>query len=107
MLENYLIDEVAEHLHDLLHRAFRWKEEINAELCERPMSTGLTLRFVWESLPDLPQAFAEARRLLLNARGTWSPAERAAVGEFLQQQIKSVRAANDTGHLAGSSQPGV
>jgi uncharacterized protein YPO0396 len=97
VLENYLIDEVAEHLHDLLHRAFRWKEEINAELAERPMSTGLTLRFVWEALPELPQAFAEARRLLLSARGTWSPAERAAVGEFLQQQIKAVRAANDTG----------
>ena len=97
VLENYLIDEVAEHLHDLLHRALKWKDEINDELSERPMSTGLTLRFVWEPLPDLPQAFTEARRLLLGARGTWSPAERAAVGEFLQQQIQAVRTANDTG----------
>ena len=97
VLENYLIDEVAEHLHDLLHRALKWKDEINEELGERPMSTGLTLRFVWEPLPDLPQAFTETRRLLLGARGTWSPAERAAVGEFLQQQIQAVRTANDTG----------
>jgi len=104
VLENYLIDEVAEHLHDLLHRALKWKEEVNAELRERPMSTGMMLKFLWEPLPDLPPAFAEARRLLLSARGTWSAAERKAVGEFLQQRIKAVRAANDTGtwqdHLA-------
>lgn len=104
VLENYLIDEVAEHLHDLLHRALKWKDDVNEELAERPMSTGMMLRFVWESNADLPATFAEARRLLLGARGTWSAAERAAVGEFLQQQIKAVRSANDTGtwqdHLA-------
>jgi uncharacterized protein (TIGR02680 family) len=104
VLENYLIDEVAEHLHDLLHRALKWKDDVNEELAKRPMSTGMMLRFVWDSISELPPTFAEARRLLLGARGTWSPAERAAVGEFLQQQIKAVRAANDTGtwqdHLA-------
>lgn len=104
VLENYLIDEVAEHLHDLLHRALKWKDDVNEELAERPMSTGMTLRFVWESNPDLPPTFPEARRLLLSARGTWSAAERTAVGEFLHQQIKAVRAAKDTGtwqeHLA-------
>jgi hypothetical protein len=36
VLENYLIDEVAGHLHDLLHRALKWNEEVNAELRERP-----------------------------------------------------------------------
>jgi len=104
VLENYLIDEVAEHLHDRLHHALQWKEEINQELRERPMSTGMTLRFTWEPMADLSPAFAEARRLLLSARGTWSPTERSAVGGFLQQQIKAVRAANETGtwrdHLA-------
>jgi uncharacterized protein YPO0396 len=104
VLENYLIDEVAEHLHDLLHYAFQWKEEINKELRDRPMSTGMTLRFVWDPMDDLSPAFAEARRLLLSARDTWSPAERSAVGEFLQQQIKTVRVANEMGtwqdHLA-------
>jgi uncharacterized protein (TIGR02680 family) len=104
VLENYLIDDVAEHLHDLLHRALKWKDDVNEELAARPMSTGMMLRFVWESNSELPPIFAEARRLLLSARGTWSAAERAAVGEFLQQQIKAVRTANDTGtwqdHLA-------
>ncbi len=97
VLENYLIDEVAESLHDHLHNALRWKEEANAELESRPMDTGMTLRFYWEPAPDGPPALAEARKLLLGTRGTWSPAERKAVGEFLQQQIQAVRAANDTG----------
>jgi uncharacterized protein (TIGR02680 family) len=104
VLENYLIDEVAEHLHDLLHRALKWKDDVNEELADRPMSTGMMLRFVWESNSELPPTFAEARRLLLGARGTWSVAERGAVGEFLHQQIKAVRTAKDTGtwqeHLA-------
>ncbi len=97
VLENYLIDEVAESLHDLLHNALRWKEEANRELESRPMDTGMTLRFYWEPAPDSPPALVEARKLLLGARSTWSPAERKAVGEFLQQQIQTVRAANDTG----------
>jgi uncharacterized protein (TIGR02680 family) len=97
VLENYLIDEVAESLHDLLHNALRWKEEANQELESRPMDTGMTLRFFWEPAPDSPPALSEARKLLLGARGTWSPAERKAVGDFLQQQIRTVRAENDTG----------
>ncbi|MFD0894767.1 TIGR02680 family protein [Luteolibacter ambystomatis] len=97
VLENYLIDEVAESLHDLLHSALRWKEEANRELESRPMDTGMTLRFSWEPSADSPPALTEARKLLLGARGTWSPAERKAVGDFLQQQIRAVRAANDTG----------
>ena len=97
VLENYLIDEVAESLHDLLHNALHWKEEANRELEARPMDTGMTLRFSWEPASDSPAALTEARKLLLGARGTWSQAERKAVGDFLQQQIRTVRAANDTG----------
>lgn len=97
VLENYLIDEVAESLHDLLHGALRWKEEANQELESRPMDTGMTLRFYWEPAPDSPPALVEARKLLLGARSTWSPGERKAVGEFLQQQIQSVRASSDMG----------
>ncbi len=97
VLENYLIDEVANHLHDLLHRAERWCDEANEELASRPMDTGMTLRFTWEPAPDAPPALAEARRLLLSARGTWSPAQRKAVGEFLQQRIRTVQMQNDAG----------
>ncbi|MEY2520555.1 MAG: hypothetical protein QOF24_2314 [Verrucomicrobiota bacterium] len=97
VLEKHLIKDVAEHLHNLLHNALKWVDEMNAEIQSRPMSTGMTLRFKWEPLADGPQAFAEARDLLLRARGTWAPDERLAVGQFLHQQIKAVRAENDTG----------
>jgi uncharacterized protein (TIGR02680 family) len=104
VLENYLIDEVANHLHDLLHRALHWRDEANKELESRPMHTGMTLRFAWEPALEAPPALVEARRLLLGARGTWSPAQRKAVGEFLQQRIRAVQLNNDTGtwqdHLA-------
>lgn len=104
VLEKHLIKDVAEHLHNLLHNALKWVDEMNKEIHSRPMSTGMTLRFKWEPLGDGPQAFTEARNLLLRARGTWAPDERLAVGQFLHQQIKAVRAENDTGtwqeHLA-------
>jgi len=104
VLEKHLIKDVAEHLHNLLHDALQWVDRINGEIQSRPMSTGMTLRFKWEPQTDGPQAFAAARDLLLRARGTWAPDERFAVGQFLHQQIKAVRAENDTGtwqeHLA-------
>lgn len=104
VLEKHLIKDVAEHLHDLLHDALQWVDRMNSEIQSRPMSTGMTLRFKWEPQSDGPQAFTAARDLLLRARGTWAPDERLAVGQFLHQQIKAVRAENDTGtwqeHLA-------
>jgi uncharacterized protein (TIGR02680 family) len=104
VLEKHLIKDVAENLHDLLHDALQWVDQMNREIQSRPMSTGMTLRFKWEPQTDGPQAFAAARDLLLRARGTWAPDERLAVGQFLHQQIKAVRAENDTGtwqeHLA-------
>lgn len=104
VLENHLIGEVASHLHDRLHAGEEWVREMNAELAERPMSTGLTLRFKWEVADDGPVGLAEARKRLLSVGGMLSPDQREALGVFLQQQIQAVRAANDTGtwqeHLA-------
>jgi hypothetical protein len=64
------------------------------------MSTGMTLKFAWDPLDDGPAGMPEARRRLMRAGGTWSPAEREALGTFLQQRIAAERAAN----LAGSWQ---
>jgi hypothetical protein len=104
VLENHLIGDVASHLHDRLHAGEEWVREMNAELAERPMSTGLTLRFKWEAADDGPVGLAEARKRLLSVGGMLSPDQREALGVFLQQQIQAVRAANDTGtwqeHLA-------
>ncbi len=106
VLENHLIGEVSAHLHDLLRAGEQWVAEVNEELASVPMSTGMALRFVWRPLPDGPNGLPEARARLLRAGGTWSQAEREALGAFLQAQIRAVRAADDTGtwqeHLASA-----
>ncbi len=97
ILENHLIGEVSAHLHDRLRAAEALVREMNEELRTRRTSTGMTLRFIWEPLEDGPPGLLEARSRLLRAGGTWSPAERQALGAFLQDRIRSVRAANETG----------
>jgi uncharacterized protein YPO0396 len=92
VIENHLIGEVATHLHERLHAAEEWVREMNEELRERPMSTGMMLRFHWRPVDDGPAGLADARRRLLGAGGTWSPAEREALGAFLQEQIQRERA---------------
>ncbi|MCP4558098.1 MAG: TIGR02680 family protein, partial [Herbaspirillum sp.] len=95
VIENHLIGEVASHLHEHLHRAEELVREMNAELQARPMSTGMTLRFAWEPVPDGPAGLVDARRRLLGTRGTWSPAEREALGTFLHELIRSERARDE------------
>ena len=104
ILENHLIGEVSVHLHDRLRAAEAPVREMNEELRTRRTSTGMTLRFTWEPLDEAAPGLVEARRRLLRAGATWSPAERQALGAFLQERIRTVRSANDTGtwqeHLA-------
>lgn len=104
ILENHLIGEVSAHLHERLRAAETLVREMNEELRTRRTSTGMTLRFVWEPLDDGPPGLLEARTRLLRTGATWSPAERQALGAFLQERIRAVRTANDTGtwqeHLA-------
>ena len=97
ILENHLIGEVSAHLHERLRAAEALVREMNEELRSRRTSTGMTLRFSWEPLDDGPPGLLEARARLLRAGGTWSPAERQALGSFLQERIRAVRAANETG----------
>jgi uncharacterized protein (TIGR02680 family) len=96
ILENHLIGEVSAHLHERLRAAEALVREMNEELRTRHTSTGMTLRFTWEPLDDGPPGLLEARARLLRAGGTWSPAERQALGAFLQDRIRAVRAANET-----------
>jgi uncharacterized protein (TIGR02680 family) len=104
VLENHLIGDIAAQLHDLLHVAEKWVGEVNRELHDRPMSTGMKLRFVWQTIDDGPAGLAEAKKRLMGASGTWSPADRAALGAFLQQRIHDVRETTPAGswteHLA-------
>lgn len=97
ILENHLIGEVSAHLHERLRAAEALVREMNDELRTRRTSTGMALRFTWEPLDDGPPGLVEARARLLRAGGTWSPAERQALGAFLQERIRAERAASEAG----------
>ena len=95
ILENHLIGEVSDHLHDLLHTGEVLIRDMNAELDARPTSTGMKLRFVWKPREDGPTGLPEARQRLMRSTATWSLAERQLLGSFLQEQIRAERAETD------------
>ncbi|MHB8693746.1 MAG: TIGR02680 family protein [Solirubrobacteraceae bacterium] len=98
ILENHLVGEVASTLQELITDAETRTAETNRELADRPTSTGMQLRLRWTVNPDGPDGLADARgRLLRQTSDAWSEADRAAVGGFLQNQIKAVRAQDATG----------
>jgi uncharacterized protein (TIGR02680 family) len=99
ILENHLVGEVASTLQELITGAERRVSETNRELAERPTSTGMRLRLRWIPGADGPDGLADARaRLLRQTSDAWSQDDRAAVGSFLQNQIKAIRAQDAAGN---------
>ena len=94
MLENYLIQDVAVEMGKLIRDAEDLVAGMNRQLHSRPNSTGMTLRFNWQPDADGPVAFADARKKLLGDHATWLPADRTALGHFLQEQITRARDAD-------------
>jgi uncharacterized protein (TIGR02680 family) len=98
ILENHLVGEVASALQELIVAAEQRVRDTNAELAERPTSTGMQLRLRWGTDPEAPDGLADARaRLLRQSTDAWSEDDRAAVGGFLQHQIRAVRAGDAAG----------
>jgi uncharacterized protein (TIGR02680 family) len=96
LIEEHLVNDVASHLQELISEAEAQVAGMNAELAERPTSTGMRLRLRWEPSPEGPPGLPEARRRLLRQDAElWSPDDRAAVGEFLQSQIEAERAKSE------------
>jgi uncharacterized protein (TIGR02680 family) len=98
ILENHLVNEVASTLQELIFAADEQVARMNAELDDRPTSTGMRLRLRWLPVEDGPTGLATAReRLLRQTSDAWSDEDRSAVGEFLQAEIANVRARNASG----------
>lgn len=101
LLENHLVGEVAGALQELITEAENTVQAMNDDLEARPTSTGMMLRLVWRTAKGAPEGLEAVRtRLLRKAVDAWSPADRSAVGEFLQRRIADDRASNpaDTWH---------
>lgn len=95
VIENHLQAEIAAQLQALLRAADDRVQKINAELAQRPTSTGVKFKLVWEPLPHDDASLARlptVRRLLVDkVADAWSPADRAEVGAFLQARITAER----------------
>ncbi|MFE0412780.1 TIGR02680 family protein [Streptomyces tendae] len=87
ILETHLITEVAGTLQELIGAAERQVRAMNAELEERPTSTGMRLRLLWRPSRKAPAGLSQARERLRQSADAWGPGDRAAVGEFLQAEI--------------------
>ncbi|MFJ5547356.1 TIGR02680 family protein [Streptomyces sp. NPDC093225] len=87
ILETHLVTEVAGTLQELIGAAERQVRDMNAELEDRPTSTGMKLRLVWRASRKAPAGLAQARDRLRQSADAWTVEDRSAVGEFLQAQI--------------------
>ncbi|CAM3296019.1 TIGR02680 family protein [Halomonas lysinitropha] len=108
LLENYLIDEVASHIQELITGTERDVLRMNGELESRPTSTGMRLRIRWEPLSEgqsaggltAPAGLADVcQRLRRQALDAWSPEDREVVGDFLRRRIEEARASDEGGAL--------
>ncbi len=97
VLENHLVDEVAAALQELILGAEAQVASMNRELESRPTSTGMRLRLTWVPSADAPVGAGAALTQLRRTADVWNDADRAAVGEFLQQEIERVRSGNGVG----------
>ena len=99
IIENHLQAEVAAQLQGLMRDADARVRAINAELEQRPTSTGVKFKLVWQPIDADDEAFtnlADVRSRLLNKiSDAWSAEDRAAVGAFLQQRIAAERDRDD------------
>ena len=96
VIENHLIGEVATEIQGLLRAGEDWVRVANEQLDQRPASSGIKLRFVWDVDPEAADGLETARRQLLKMTAAWSPAERDSIGRFLQSRINTERAADET-----------
>ncbi|MFG2182093.1 TIGR02680 family protein [Streptomyces abikoensis] len=97
VLETHLITEVAGTLQELIGAAERHVRAMNAELEERPTSTGMKLRLVWRASRKAPAGLDRARERLRQSADAWNSDDRKAVGEFLQAQIAQQQSGDASG----------
>lgn len=96
-LERYLLGEVADGLRRRMQQAAELIELMTREVSQRPMKTGMQMRFKWLRDPEGPPGLAEACDVLRTVSATWSPAEREQIKQFLQRRIRDQRDSDAVG----------
>ena len=104
VLEDHLEKEIAANLQRMIQHTEQRVAAMNKELAERPTSTGVRYRLLWQPLPeDSPDGvvgLVEARRRLLRTSAdAWSADDRRQLGEFLQARIATQSVADDHASL--------
>ncbi|MEZ6062224.1 MAG: TIGR02680 family protein [Planctomycetaceae bacterium] len=97
ILEKHLLGEVAGEMHERMQQARELVESMNSEVSNRPMRTGMQMRFRWEVDSEGPAGLSAACQVLSTASATWSDDDRRELGDFLQQQIAVSREREDAG----------
>ncbi|WP_244540562.1 TIGR02680 family protein [Hyphomicrobium sp. CS1BSMeth3] len=100
VLENHLQAEIASEIQRLLQGAEAQRHAINKELYDRPTSTGVRYRLLWQALTEeegAPVGLEAARKRLLNTNADlWTAEDRSVVGAMLQQRIAAERERADS-----------
>ena len=96
IIENHLIGEAAISLQKRIREAETWVASANKQLETATTSSGIMLRFEWHLADPSDESLRGIRRHLLKNSATWSPAERDAIGGFLQERIRAAREEDDT-----------
>ncbi len=99
VIENHLIGEAATELQTRIRAGEDWVAGVNEEMAAHPTSSGIELRFRWEVHADASSELEAARGQLLKMTAAWSPAEREAMGRFLQGRIEAERRADEGASL--------
>ncbi|GLZ79443.1 TIGR02680 family protein [Actinorhabdospora filicis] len=97
LLEEHLVKEVGQHIQTRIHTAEQQVTDMNAELTNRPTSTGMRLRLLWGPAKDAPEGFARARAVLRKDNELWTPSDEERVSEFLHERIRQEAAARPEG----------
>lgn len=92
VIENHLVGELANELHNLIHLGETLVREMSKEVESRATSTGMRLRFDWRLRDDAGEAVADARRRLMRQGASWSQADRDLIARFLKDRLDTVRA---------------
>lgn len=105
VLEQHLEKEIAANLQRMIQETEQRVTAIDAELYQRPTSTGVRYKLDWQVVPDDdPNAvagLAEARKRLLRTRAeAWSADDRHQVGEFLRARIEAERTRDEQASLS-------